>query len=252
MDFPLQRMSTTPQLLVVIATYNEVENLPRLVNDLNRLIPNVSIVVVDDNSPDGTGKWCEERSTQDKSFHHLGRAGKLGLGSATLDGLRFGRDQGFEYIATMDADFSHAPESLAAMWKEAIQFDSNRRGKKLGALIGSRYVRGGDIRGWPWHRRIASRFVNRLTRALLKLPTQDNTGAFRIYRTQSLCEANVFDIKTTGYAYLEELLFLLHHAGFELHEFPITFEDRKEGSSKASVFEGVNVLRNILRLRFRP
>lgn len=248
MDFALHRMSTTPQLLVVIATYNEIENIPKLVDDLTQLIENVSIVVVDDNSPDGTGKWCDEESLRNEQLHHLSRKTKLGLGSATLDGLKFGRERGFEFIATMDADFSHTPRAMAAMWQEAL----NNQSENLGAMIGSRYISGGEIQGWPWHRRVASRLVNRLTRMVLKLPTLDNTGAFRIYRTQALLAANIFDVKTAGYAYLEEFLFLLHRTGFELHEFPITFADRKEGRSKASVFEGVKVLWNILRLRFRP
>jgi dolichol-phosphate mannosyltransferase len=242
-------MSTTNRLLIVIATYNEIENLPRLAGQLFSLINDMELVVVDDNSPDGTGRWCETESSDNERFHHIGREGKLGLGSATLEGLKFGRDRGFSFVATMDADFSHCPKSLAQMWEWTQELTSIDSNETFGATIGSRYVEGGSIVGWPWHRRMASKFVNRFARSTLGLPTLDNTGAFRIYKTESLVAADVFSINTRGFAYLEEILFLLNKEQFVLHEFPITFNDREKGKSKASVAEGLTILRNIWRLR---
>lgn len=251
LDFAQPGMSTTPRLLVVIATYNEMENLPRLVRELTQLISDVSIVVVDDNSPDGTGKWCEEQARQNEHLHFIGRPGKLGLGSATMEGLKFGRDRGFSFVATMDADFSHAPQSMAAMWNQVLERVQNRQVENFGAIIGSRYINGGGVQGWAWYRRFTSRIVNRMTRMMLRLPTRDNTGAFRIYQTDALIASEIYDVQTSGFAYLEELVYLLHRAGFDLHEFPITFVDRTQGRSKASVFEGVKVVWNLLRLRFK-
>ncbi len=251
LDFTPQRMSTTQQLLIVIATYNERDNLPNLVTQLFQLIPDVSIVVVDDNSPDGTGKWCESATKKYERLHHIGRPGKSGLGSATMVGLQFARDRQFEFVATMDADFSHCPKSMQKMWQHVLERRATTDGEIPGALIGSRYIVGGRIVGWPWHRRLASLFVNRFARAILRLSTKDNTGAFRVYHTQALRDANVFEMKTSGFAYLEETLFLLKQAQFEMHEFPITFVDREKGKSKANTSEGVKVLWNILQLRFR-
>ena len=151
----------------------------------------------------------------------------------------------------MDADLSHSPAAMATMWIRTQELAATDEAEKFGAMIGSRYVPGGAIEGWPWHRRLASATVNKFTRAVLNLPTRDNTGAFRIYRTEALCSADVFSITTKGFGYLEELLLLLHRQQFELHEFPITFCDREKGNSKANLTEGVSVLRNIWRLRKR-
>lgn len=181
-------------------------------------------------------------------LHHIGREGKLGLGSATLEGLKFGLKHQFEFIGTMDADFSHNPKSMQEMWHRMQRCDSFPD-DSIGAIIGSRYIEGGQIDGWPWYRRIASSTVNRLARIILQLPTKDNTGAFRIYRTQAILQAKAFEINTSGYAYLEEIVFLLARAGFQLQEYPITFVDREKGKSKASIGEGLGVIWNMIQLR---
>lgn len=243
-------MSTTNSLLIIVSTYNEVENLPSLVEKLFELLPEVSVVVVDDNSPDGTGKWCEEETQRRERFFHIGRARKMGLGSATIEGFEFGIEKGFDYIATMDSDWSHDPHSMKELWL-FVQGLRQDQIDNFGAVIGSRYVEGGKVEGWPWARHTSSKFVNWFTRTLLRVPVHDNTGAFRIYSSEALDVVDVNKINCQGYGYLEELVFLLHRNEFELHERPITFVDRENGKSKASIFEGVKVLTSIVRLAFR-
>ena len=237
-------MSDSPQppesrLLTIIATYNERENLPELVDQLQRLIPATQILVIDDNSPDGTGDWCREREAADASFHCIHRSGKLGLGSATIAGFNFALEgeRDFELIATMDADFSHAPESLAEM----IAAMNDHANEDIGVVIGSRYIEGGGIEGWPMLRHLSSRLVNGFARLFLRLPTRDNSGAFRVYRRESLLAIDVDRIQASGYAYLEEILWRIHRNGIAMLEIPITFKDRTKGQSKTSIKMGVQV-----------
>ena len=244
-------MSSTNNLLIIVATYNELDNLPSLVAKLFELLPAASIVVVDDNSPDGTGRWCAEEAEKRDNFYLLSRSGKLGLGSATIAGFEFGLENNFEFIATMDADWSHDPASMKEMWELVQRLDGAGRIDNFGAVIGSRYVEGGKIEGWPRTRLASSKFVNWFTRLLLRVPTKDNTGAFRIYSAEALDIVDVGKINSQGYGYLEELVYLLHRNEFELHEHPITFTDREKGQSKASIVEGVKVLSSIVRLALK-
>jgi dolichol-phosphate mannosyltransferase len=234
-------------LLVVIATYNEIESLPALIDEIKLEIPNASILVIDDNSPDGTGKWCENQRGTRTDLRCIVRTGKLGLGSATILGLQTAVEEGFEFVATLDADGSHDPRDLAAMWNE-IQLAKNR---KVGLILGSRYIRGGRIEGWPITRRVASRLVNLFVRWLLWIPVRDTTGAFRIYRTDDLKRVDPMRIRSAGYAYLEEILFRLHQAGVKIVEWPITFRDRQGGASKANWREAVGILYRVLCLALR-
>ena len=234
-------------LLVVIATYNEIDSLPGLVEQLKHEIPDVSILVIDDNSPDGTGKWCENQAMTRTDLRCIIRSGKLGLGTATILGLQNAIQNEIEFVATMDADGSHNPGDLAAMWNE-IQQPHNQN---VGVILGSRYVRGGKIEGWPITRRIASWLVNTCVRWILWIPVSDTSGAFRIYRTAELKRVDLSIIRSVGYAYLEELLFRLHRASVKAIEWPITFRDRKAGLSKANWREAAGVLYRVFRLGFR-
>ena len=242
-------MSDSPQttasgLLTIIATYNERENLPGLVEQLQRLIPETQILVIDDNSPDRTGTWCRERQAQDASFQCIHRTGKLGLGSATVAGFRFALEQDFDLIATMDADFSHAPESLQTMVNAMLKKENHG----VGIAIGSRYIDGGAIEGWPFFRHLSSRLVNGFARLFLRLPTHDNSGAFRVYRRTALESIEVDRIQAHGYAYLEEILWRLHRQGVKMLELPITFVDRTKGTSKTSLAMGVQVFWHLLKI----
>jgi dolichol-phosphate mannosyltransferase len=242
-------LSDSPQspdsrLLTIIATYNERENLPDLVEQLQHLIPAMQILVIDDNSPDGTGTWCRSREASDASFQCIHRSGKLGLGSATVAGFRFALQRRFDLIATMDADFSHAPQSLAEM-VDTMRDEANHH---AGVAIGSRYVAGGAIEGWPFFRHLSSRLVNGFARVFLRLPTRDNSGAFRVYRRSALEAIEIDRIQAQGYAYLEEILWRLHRQGVGMLEVPITFVDRAKGNSKTNLMMGVQVFWHLAKI----
>lgn len=233
------------QLLITIATFNEIENLPQLVDQLHRELPDASILVVDDDSPDGTGTWACDNSKSDDRLNCLVRRTDRGLGRATLAGLKWGLERDFEFIATMDADFSHPPASLAEML-EIIQLDPS-----VDVVVGSRYAPGGGVQGWPVSRRVGSRLVNSFSRLWLGLRTHDNSSALRIYRAASLKDAGVDSVRSAGYAYLEELLLVFDRAGARVIEHPFVFCNREKGSSKLSFWRGVSVFHEIFWMRFR-
>lgn len=232
-------------LLVVVATYNERENLPGLLKRIWEAVPNAQVLVVDDDSPDGTGSWCEEYARQEPRLLIRIRRGERGLGSATILGLSEAIARGYGAVATLDADGSHDPAALGLLWN-CLETGP----ESLGVVIGSRYVAGGAIVGWPWYRRWTSRIVNFWVRWVLGLKTRDNSGAFRVYRVSWLERVGLERIRSNGYAYLEELLFRLSQVGAGAVELPITFRDRVEGASKANWREAVAVLGRVLRLRF--
>jgi dolichol-phosphate mannosyltransferase len=214
--------------LVALATYNEVENLPRLVDEIERVLSEADVLVVDDNSPDGTGKWCDERARVDARLTVLHRAAKLGLGSATIAAMQFALDHTYDVLVTMDADWSHDPEYLPALVRTIDSAD---------VAIGSRYCEGGVIEGWPLGRRVLSRGVNWLSGILLRLPVHDKSGAFRAYRTEVLRTVGLTNIRSAGYSYLEEILWHLNRIGATFAEVPITFRERRAGKSKISLKE---------------
>lgn len=232
-------------LLVVVATYNERENLPGLLARIWEAVPAAQVVVIDDDSPDGTGRWCEEYARAEPRLAVRIRRGERGLGSATISGLKEAIAGGYPAVATLDADGSHDPAALRALC-DCLESGA----QSLGVVIGSRYVPGGAIVGWPWHRRWTSRIVNFWVRWVLGLKTRDNSGAFRVYRVSWLERVGLERIRSNGYAYLEELLFRLRQAGAEAAEVPITFRDRIEGASKANWREALAVFGRVLQIRF--
>jgi dolichol-phosphate mannosyltransferase len=232
-------------LLVVVATYNERESLPGLLERIWEGLPQAKVLVIDDDSPDGTGRWCEQRATEEPRLAVRIRRGERGLGSATLLGLKEAIATGYEFVATLDADGSHDPSVLPLMLQRLA---SGR--PELGVVIGSRYVAGGAIEGWPWYRLWISRMLNLWVRMVLGLKTRDNSGAFRIYRAAALERVQLERVRSSGYAYLEELLYRLRQAGFIAEEVPIRFRDRIEGVSKANWREAAGVFLRVLKLRF--
>lgn len=232
------------EILIVIATYNEIDNLPRLIARLSELLPQAEILVVDDASPDGTGRWCDQAIEKYPRMKVIHRDNKLGLGSATLIGFQKAIARGIPFVATMDADFSHDPESL----EQLLAVLQSAAGQQYGVAIGSRYVAGGSIKGWPWRRRWVSRSVNFYSRLILRLSTKDNSGAFRVYRTNALQRIEIGSLHSSGYGYLQEILWRLKMAGVEMVEIPITFRDRVRGKSKTSFQEGVRVFWEITQI----
>ncbi|MCB0058255.1 MAG: polyprenol monophosphomannose synthase [Caldilinea sp.] len=227
--------------LMVVPTYNERENLARLVGRLRALPGDVHVLVVDDSSPDGTGAIADAIAACDPGVHVLHRAGKLGLGTAYRAGFRYGLEHGYDYICTMDADFSHSPESLPAL------IDKAASGYDL--VIGSRYVRGGAVVGSPPLRKFISYAANTLAHTILGVTARDCTAGFRCYRRQVLETVDLDAIFSSGYSFLVEMAFWVERAGFRTGEVPITFVNRTEGASKISKLEIYKAMYTIARLR---
>jgi dolichol-phosphate mannosyltransferase len=241
-------MSERNSILVTVATYNEIENLPRLVDEVFAALPGVDILVIDDNSPDGTGAWCDATAAAEPRFHGLHRSGKLGLGTAIIAGMKYAIEHGYCYVLNMDADFSHHPRYLSALVAGMQRPDGT---PAVDVMIGSRYVAGGAIEGWPLGRHVMSRGVNAYARWLLGLTTKDCSGAFRCYRTSLLAKVDFDAIRSRGYSFQEEILWHLKRLGAKFGETPITFADRQRGASKINSREAVSALGIILALGAR-
>jgi dolichol-phosphate mannosyltransferase len=216
------------RILVALATYNEIENVPSLVAAIHTHLPEADVLVVDDNSPDGTGRWCDEVAARSLWFSVIHRPGKLGLGSAARTAMQAAIDRSYDLLITLDADWSHPPEALPRLVAAAEDAD---------VVIGSRYCRGGAIEGWPVMRRAVSAVMNVATRAALGVPVRDASGACRLYRVELLRRLEFSQLTAAGYAYLEEILWQLHRHGARFAEAPITFTDRRAGASKAHLGE---------------
>ncbi len=230
--------------LVTVATYNEIENVPDLVAAIHEQAPAADILVIDDNSPDGTGQWCDEKHEEDPRVHCLHRAGKLGLGTAMIEGMKYAIAHDYDYMLNMDADFSHHPRYIQAMLGGMEPPD----GPPRDCMIGSRYVPGGGAEAWPMHRWFMSRAVNAYARLALGLRTKDNSGAYRCYRVSLLRKLDFDKIRSRGYSFQEEILWHLKRAGATFGETPIVFADRERGQSKIHAGEALAALGIIFRL----
>jgi dolichol-phosphate mannosyltransferase len=238
-------MANPNPTLVTLATYNEIENLPRLVDEILAACPAVDVLIIDDNSPDGTGRWCDERGAVEPRLRCLHRSGKLGLGTATIAAMKYAIEHGYRYVLNMDADFSHHPRYLSAILAGMEHADGT---PAVDVMIGSRYVAGGGIKGWPLRRHLMSRGVNFYARWLLGLSANDCSGAFRCYRTELLKKVDFDAIRSRGYSFQEEILWCLKRQGAKFGETPITFVDRQYGTSKINGKEARAALRIILAL----
>lgn len=228
-----------PRCLITLCTYNERDNVDRLIPEIRAAVPSADLLVVDDNSPDGTSEVVRQLSATDPQIQLLWRAKKAGLGAATLAGFQVAIDRGYDFVLNMDADFSHAPrylpELLAAMTDADI-------------VIGSRYVPGGRIMGWPPLRHVMSRGINAYSRWLLGLTCHDCSGAYRCYRISKLRELDFSKFRARGYAFQEEMLYRCARIGCRIKEIPIVFEDRIAGQSKINPRETIRALQDILLL----
>jgi dolichol-phosphate mannosyltransferase len=237
-------MSDDPRTLVTVATYNEIENLPTLVDEIFQHAPQVDILVIDDNSPDGTGKWCDEQSVKDHRVHCLHREGKLGLGTATIAGMRYAIDHDYDLMLNLDADFSHHPKYVPNL----LSGMNGNGPQQRDVMIGSRYIPGGGCQGWPLRRRLMSRAVNLYARVLLGLPPKDCSGAYRCFRTDILKKLDFDQVRSRGYSFQEEILWRLKRLGARFGETPIIFADREKGQSKIDSREAFSALWIIFRL----
>ena len=236
-----------PTTFVIVPTYNEADNLNDLISQLLALPVNVGVVVVDDNSPDGTGALADAWAAREpERVHVVHRAGKLGLGTAYIAGFKKALyDLGAQRVMTMDADFSHNPRYIPAM----IEMSQNKH-----LVIGSRYVAGGGSRNCTWQRVWLSRGANLGARWLLGLKAGDATAGFRLYRREVLESIPLDEIFSSGYSFLVEMLFLSQRRGWQIGEVPIIFEDRRKGTTKISrneVFKGQYTLLRLFARRLR-
>ena len=226
-------MTAGERVLVSMATYNERDNLAPLIQEIHRELPAADVLIIDDNSPDGTGKLADELAAADPRIHVLHRAGKLGLGTAILAGMRFSQQHNYDLLVNVDADFSHHPRYLPALLAGMKHRD---------VMIGSRYVPGGGTVNWPVSRRLMSWGVNTLVRLLLRIRARDTSGGYRCYRVALLRRTNLDHLLSYGYSFQEEALYRLCRAGGRVGETPIVFEDRRAGASKVNYGE---VLRSL-------
>jgi dolichol-phosphate mannosyltransferase len=227
------------QTIVIIPTYNEVENLGPLTEQILALSPELHIVVVDDSSPDGTGQLADELARRQQKIHVVHRSGKLGLGTAYCTGFKYALAAGADLIMTMDADFSNHPRYIPQLIALAETCD---------LTIGSRYVDGGGVRNWGLKRRILSWTANLIARTALGLQAHDCTAGFRCYRREVLEKVNPESILSSGYSFLVEMLFRCQRSGYKVGEVPIIFENRRHGESKISEREIYKAGYTVLRL----
>jgi len=212
--------------LVIIPTYDERENLPKIVPQILQQDPRLEVLVVDDNSPDGTGKLAAALAAEDPRIHVLHRAGKLGLGTAYVAGFRWALEAGYDYVFEMDADFSHDPRHLPTFLAEIADAD---------LVIGSRYLnRRVTVVNWPMSRLMLSYFANVYARRVTGLRLWDSTGGYKCYRKAVLAEIDLDQVRSNGYSFQIEMSFRAWRKGFRIREITITFSDRSEGRSKMS------------------
>tara|TARA_Y100000034_G_C6884107_1_gene405669 strand:- start:13 stop:726 length:714 start_codon:yes stop_codon:yes gene_type:complete len=235
------------KLSVILPTYNEKENIEKMISSLTEIFKENNIdgiiTVVDDNSPDKTGIIVDEIKKKNKIVHIVHRIKKEGLGRAYISGMHYSLSQKADLIMTMDCDFSHNPKLIPNFIKMV------QDGHDM--VLGSRYIEGGGVINWPIHRKIISWGGNFLPRLILNLKTHDNTTGFRCYTSKVLQTINIDNIKSNGYSFLVEIAFLIQKAGFKIGETPIQFKDREFGDSKISKKEIFRTLKTLARLKFK-
>jgi dolichol-phosphate mannosyltransferase len=230
--------------LIVIPSYNEKGNIERLIVELFNLPHSLDILVVDDDSPDGTGKLVAKIAEEEPRLKIIHREGKGGRGSATLDGFRYGLSQGgkYAYIMEMDADFSHSPTDLPRLVTRVKEYD---------VVIGSRYLPESRVINWGLARTIFSHLANFYARSILSIPISDYTNGYRIYRREALAALDFDRIEEKGYIVLSETAYQLHLLGFHIDEVPITFVNRQRGESNLTFKEIYSAFFTVLRLWWR-
>lgn len=246
-DLPgVQQLQAKDQkTLILLCTYNEAGNLPKMFAQLDEHAPDCDVLVVDDQSPDGTARLVAERAQADERFHLLERSGKLGLGTATRDGMHWCLERNYDFLVNLDADLSHDPASIPALRAACVDDIS------VDVAVGSRYVAGGGLDGLTWHRRIISRVLNRYATQMLALPVRDCSGSFRCYRVSALRMIDLDTLTCPGYGFLEEILVALHRSGARMREVPIRFDTRYHGQSKLGWRDAVGALKVIHQMILR-
>lgn len=228
--------------VILLPTYNERENLPHVTERIFKILPEVRLLVVDDNSPDGTGEVVEALRERFPGLICLHRQGPRGYGPATIDGFRWALAEGAKKVIQMDADLSHPPEVLPKLLEMSERFD---------LVLGSRYVAGGGTPDWPLRRRLLSRAANFYARNLLGLKVRDVTTGFRCFSRQALEQIDFQNLRSKGYGFLVEFIYRVSKLGFTIGEVPILFKDRTQGQSKMGLHIAWEGAVNVLKMRVR-
>lgn len=218
-------MNDYSKSIILIPTLNERENLKNLIPGIFGLMPDISILIVDDNSSDGTQELVESLAINFKKLYLLKRKSDFGYGCSSIDGFKWVFTRSYDFLVTMDADYSHDFNAVPALLENLKNFD---------VAVGSRYVKGGGVKNWNFFRRVLSRFANLYVKVILNLPVVDATTGFNVYRVDSLKKINLDRIDSNGYAFLVELKYQLFKASCRFIEHPILFSERREGQSKMS------------------
>ncbi|MBN1211290.1 MAG: polyprenol monophosphomannose synthase [candidate division Zixibacteria bacterium] len=218
-------MTQTQRALIIFPTYNERDNIKKIVHAVLPLDPRIHVLIVDDNSPDGTGEIADHLAAQEKNVKVLHREKKEGLGRAYIAGFKWAIENQFDFIFEMDADFSHGPEYLKDFLRTIQEYD---------LVIGSRYISGVNVINWPMSRLLLSYFANVYTRIITGLPLRDATGGFKCFRREVLEAIDLDDVHSTGYSFQIEMSLRAWKKGYRIKEIPIIFVDRIAGQSKMS------------------
>lgn len=225
--------------LVIIPTFNERENLELIVSRVLAAVPEANVLIMDDDSPDGTGQLADEISARDPRVRVEHRAGKAGLGAAYIAGFAIGLERGYSFLIELDADGSHPPEKLPEMLGTAAQLP------EVGVVIGSRWAPGGSVVDWPRRREILSRGANTYAGLMLGVPVRDTTAGFRVYRAATIAALDLSAVDSKGYCFQIDMTLRVLDSGWEVREVPIEFRDREYGVSKMS---GGIILEAMLRV----
>ncbi|MBN2424348.1 MAG: polyprenol monophosphomannose synthase [Calditrichaceae bacterium] len=218
-------MAGADKALIIIPTYNEIQNISRIIEEIFKSEPRIHILILDDSSPDGTADAVKSIMKSNRNIHLIERPGKMGLGSAYITGFKFALEKGYEYIFEMDADFSHNPAEIPNFLKAIQENDM---------VLGSRYIKGVNVVNWPLKRLLLSYYANMYTRLVTGMPVRDATGGFKCFRRKVLENIDFSKISSNGYAFQIELTFKAWRKGFKIYEIPIIFIDRVFGESKLS------------------
>lgn len=232
------------RILVGVCTLNEADNIKLLIERMRAAIPAADILVVDDDSPDGTAKIVSTIAAADPKVRVIVR-NQRGLGGAIREAIRVAVEGHYTFFLNLDGDLSHDPDQLPSL------LDRARRMPRVDVVIGSRYVAGGSIMGWPFRRKLMSRLVNRFATTCLRLPVKDCSGSMRCYRVESLERIGTSTLQSEGYSVLEEILIQLHRRNASMAEVPITFHERQNGRSKLTAREAIRSMLQITALVLR-
>mgnify|MGYP000135597381 CR=1 FL=1 len=225
-------------LLILTATYNEAGNVERLAEEAMRAAPHAHVLFVDDNSPDGTGAVLDRLAGRDSRVKVIHRPGKLGVGSAHADGIRWARKQGYKIVVTLDCDFTHSPEDIPKLLALSEACD---------LVVASRHMKGGGLAGWRLHRRVLTKAAHAATSLLLGMP-YDATSSFRLYRLDRIAPELLERVRSRGYSFFLESLQVLHSNGVQIRETPVSLRARSQGRSKMRFADGWQSVRTLLRL----